>query len=176
MRDLHTVQEAVQVGTKQDAQHQRLYRKWAKLCYTLSVNPTLQYSSLLSVDTLQVYGHRFRHAHYSKQHLGRLGKVLVSQAWGAIEATHLLDGLPDPRNPPDAQAHTRLYRHLILQLKTYTNELPPVNQKKAAPLGIVHSISASASTATDPKTCHVTDLVQLVFYFCPRSCKYNKYI
>ena len=37
---------------------------------------------------------------------------MVSGTWGEIAATHLLDGLSDPRKPPDAQAHTGLDRRL----------------------------------------------------------------
>ena len=34
---------------------------------------------------------------------------------------------------------------------------------------------AIASTATDPKICHVADLVQLGFYFCLVYCEYKNY-
>ena len=58
--------------------------------------------------------------------MDQLGKESVSQAWGAIATSHLLDGLPDPRKPADSQAHTRIDKHLTRQLKTYGLEDPPV--------------------------------------------------
>ena len=88
--------------------------------------------------------------------------------------TNLLDGLPDPRNPPDAQAYTRLDRFLIHQLKTYDIDYPLVKQEKAAPLGIIHSIVAAVAIASNPKTRQVTDLVTLGFYFCLSMCEYTK--
>ena len=60
-----------------------------------------------------------------------------------IAVTHLLDGLPDPRKPPDAQAHTGLDRRLARQPKTYGLEDPRIKREKAVPLGIVHSIVAA---------------------------------
>ena len=63
MPDLLDVQEAVQSGTTQDLQQQRLYRQWPDLCFTLLVGPTLQDSSLPQVNILQVYGHMIQHAH-----------------------------------------------------------------------------------------------------------------
>ena len=42
--------------------------------------------------------------------------------------TYLLDGLPDPRSPPDAHAHTGLDICLAQQLKTYVLDDPPVKQ------------------------------------------------
>ena len=83
-----------------------------------------------------------------------------------IAATHLLDGLSDPRNPPDAQVHTRLDRHLARQLKTYGLEDPPTKQEKYVPLGIIYSIVAAASFYSNPKTRQVANLVILGFYFC----------
>ena len=174
MHDLHTVQDAVRAGTTQDARQQSLYRQWANFCSTLSVGPTLQDSSLPRVEILQVYEHRVRHTHYSKLQVEQLGKESVSQAWGEIAATHLLDGLPDPRKPPDAQAHTGLDRHLARQLKTYSLEDPPTRQEKALPLSIVHSIVATASLSSNIRTRQVADLVTLGFYFCLRSCEYTK--
>ena len=63
--------------------------------------------------------------------MDRIGKELVPQAWGMIVATHLLDGLPDPRNPPDAQDHTGLVRCITHQIKTYGIEDPLVKQESA---------------------------------------------
>ena len=96
----------------------------------------------------------------------RLGKELVSQAWGAIAATHLLDGLPDPKKPPDAQAHTGLIRRLARQLKTYGLEDPPVKQEKASPIGSIHSIVTTSAVSYNPKNRQDADLVILGFYFC----------
>ena len=105
----------------------------------------------------------------------RLGKESVSQAWGEIAATHLLDSLPNPINPPDAQAHTRPDTRLTRQLKTYGLEDPPVKREKAVPLGIINSIVAAAAFLSNPQTCQVADLVTLGFYFCLRLDKYTKY-
>ena len=104
----------------------------------------------------------------------QLGKESVSQAWGEIATTHLLDGLPDPRKPPDAQAHTGLDIRLARQLITYGLEDPPIKQEKATPLGIVQSIVAAASFSSNTKTCQVAHLVILGFYFCLKSCEYTK--
>ena len=106
--------------------------------------------------------------------MDRLGKESVSQAWGAIAATHLLDGLPDPRKSPDAQAHTGLDRCLAQQIKTYGLEEPPVKQEKSIPLGTIHSIVATAAFLSYPKTHQVADLVTLGFYFCLQLCEYTK--
>ena len=98
--------------------------------------------------------------------MDRIGKESFSQAWGEIVAIHLLDGLPEPRNTPDAQAHTGLDIRLVRQLKTYGLEDPPFKQEKAAPLGIIHFIVATAAFSSNPKTRQVADLVTLGFYFC----------
>ena len=45
-------------------------------------------------------------------------------AWGAIAKNYLPDGLPDPRIPPYALAHTGLDRRLTHHLKTYGIEGP----------------------------------------------------
>ena len=92
-------------------------------------------------------------------------KESISQAWGAIAAAHLLDGLPYPRNPPNKQAHTGLNRRLTCQIKTYDIEDPPVKQEKASPLGIVHFIVDATTNISNSKTRHVSDLAQLGFYF-----------
>ena len=141
-------------------------RQWANFCSTLSVSPTLKDSSLPRVEILQVKGHRVGHAQYSKRRVDRLGKESVSQAWGTIVATHLLDGLPDPRKPPDAQAYTGLDRRLTRQLKIYNLEDPPIKQEKAVPLGIIHSIVATAFFSSNTKTRQLANLVTLGFYFC----------
>ena len=88
--------------------------------------------------------------------------------------THFLDGLPDLRNTPDTQAHTGLDRRLISQLKTYGIEDLPFKQEKATLLGIIHPIVETATTTSDPKPCHVTNVVQLGFYLCLRLCQYTK--
>ena len=101
MRDLHAAQEAVFVGTNQDVIHQRMYQQWTGLCSTLSVNTTFQDSSIPCIELIRVYGHRVCHAQYSKHLLDLLGKKSVSQAWGEIDATHLLDGLSNPPKKPN---------------------------------------------------------------------------
>ena len=115
-----------------------------------------------------------RHDQYYKCRVEQLGKELVSQAWGAIAATHLLDGLPNPRNPPDAQAHTRLDIRLARKLKIYVLKEHPIKREKAVPLGTVHSIVATASLSSNPQTRQVSDLFTLGFYFCLRSHEYTK--
>ena len=99
---------------------------------------------------------------------------MVSQAWGAIAATHLLDVLPNPRKPPNAQAQTGLDRRLTQQLKTYSLDNPPIKLENSVPLGIIHSIVAAEYFSSNPKTYQVADLVALGFYFCFRSCEYTK--
>ena len=107
-------------------------------------------------------------------HLERLRKEPVFKAWGVITVTHLLDGLPDHRKPPDAQDHTGRDRRLTRQLKTYGIEDPPAKREYAALLGIVQSFVAMAATTFYPKTHHLTKLVQLIFYLCLRACEYTK--
>ena len=60
LRDIHTVQEAVQAGITQDVRQLRLYRQWADFCDTLSVNPDLQDPSIPFIELLQVYGYQFQ--------------------------------------------------------------------------------------------------------------------
>ena len=164
----------MQARTTQDSRQQRLYKQWSNFCATLNINPALQDSSVPRIEVLQVYGHRVRHAQYSKRRVDLLGKELVSQAWGAIAVTHLLAGLPDPRKPTNSQANEGLDMRLSRKRKTYGIEDPPVRREKAIPLGIVHSIVSAANSASDQKTRHTADLVVLVFYFCLRSCEYLK--
>ena len=102
LHDLNAAQEAAQAGTNQYVRQQRLYQQWSDFCATLLVNPPLQDTSIPRVELLQVYGHQVWHAKYSKRRKDRLGKELVSQAWGAIAKAHLLDGLPDPRKHTDS--------------------------------------------------------------------------
>ena len=66
-----------------------------------------------------MYGHRVWNAQCTNQHLEILQKDSVSQSWGEIMETHLLDGPHNLIKTPDAQSHTRLYRRLTRQLKTY---------------------------------------------------------
>ena len=65
-------------------------KQWSDFCDTLKINPDLQDSSVPRVVVLQVYEHCVRQAQYSKRRVDQLGKESVSQAWGAIAATHLL--------------------------------------------------------------------------------------
>ena len=50
----------------------------------------------------------------------------------------------------------------------------PSQAGKSTPLGIIHSIVAVATSSSDHKAHRITDLIQLGFYFCLRSCEYNK--
>ena len=70
--------------------------------------------------------------------------------------THLLDGLPDPKNTPDSQFHTGPDKRLIRKIKTYGIEDPPVKREKSTPPGIIHSIVAAATSYYHPKNpaCH----------------------
>ena len=89
-------------------------------------------------------------------------------------ATHLLTGLPDPRNPIDSQANVVLDMRLSCQLKTYGIEDPPVKRGKAIPLGIIHSIMSAADASSDQNIRHTANLVVSGFYFCWCSCEYAK--
>ena len=95
----------MQSGTTQDSCHQRLYKQWSNFCATLNINPAIQDPSVPRAEVPQFYGHHVRHTQYSKRREERLGKESVSQAWGAIMATHRLDILPDPRKPNNPQAN-----------------------------------------------------------------------
>ena len=99
--DLHAAQEDVRAGTTQDTRQQRLYWQWADFCATLLVNPALQDQSIPPIKLLQFYGHRVRHARYSKRQMDQLGVESVSQVRGVIAVTHLLGGLPDPIKTPN---------------------------------------------------------------------------
>ena len=164
----------MQAGTNQYAGQQMMYWKWANSCSTLLSNTTLQYLSLPKFYILQVYRHRFWHAHYSDQHLDQLGTESFSQAWEVVVVTHILDGIFDARNLTDTQAHTGLDRRLVYHRKTYSIKYPPIKQEKVLTLSIVQSIVAVAATTTDPKIRHISGLVQLGLYFCLRSFKYTK--
>ena len=98
---------------------------------------------------------------------------MVSQAWGVITVTHLLDGLPKLRKFLEAQACTLLDKRLTRQLKSYVIEDPPVNWYKAPHLVIVHSIMDTAVTSIETKTRHIANLVQLGLYFYFGSCIYT---
>ena len=100
---------------------------------------------------------------YTKWCLGQLGKESDYNSWGSITATHILGGLPNPIKIPYTQAHIVLDIYLARQLKNYRIEDTPSNQYKPLPLYIVHSMVVAATTSTEPKPCHITDLVQLVF-------------
>ena len=95
LSDLYTAQEAVWDGTTQGAKQKRLYCQRSDFCATLLVNPALQDPYIPWIELLQDYDHEVRNTKYSKGRMDRLGKESVSQAWGIIAATHLLDGLPN---------------------------------------------------------------------------------
>ena len=104
LHDIHTVQESVQAGTTQYAQHQKIYKKWSDFCSNLLINPAFQDPSIPHIEVLLVYRHCVRHAHYSNSQVAQLGKESVSQAWGAVVTAQVLDGLPDTRKPPNSHA------------------------------------------------------------------------
>ena len=99
------------------------------------VNPTFQDPPIPRIELLQVYGHRVWHAKYLKCRMDRLGKESVSQAWGVIATSHLLNGMTDPTKPSDSQAHTGLDKGLTQKLKTYGLEDPPCLTRKRHPPG-----------------------------------------
>ena len=74
---------------------------------------------------------------------------------------HLLDGLANPIKTLDTQAYTVLDRKLSQKLKTYVKYYPHDNQESSTPLGIIHTIVSSAAPSNNPKTFHVSNLVQL---------------
>ena len=80
-----------------------------------------------------------------------------------IAATHLLDGLPDHRKPPDNQYNTGMDRRLNRQLKNSRIEEPNFTKDKATPLGIIHIIVAVDATSYESETHNVADLFQLGF-------------
>ena len=71
-----------------------------------------------------------------------------------------------PDKPSDSQSHTDIDKRLTRKLKTYGIKDPPFKRGKDIPLGIVHSIVATATSSSNPKARHIADLVQLSFYFC----------
>ena len=85
--------------------------------------------------------------------------------------SHLMVGLPEPRNPPNSQANIGLDKRLSRQLKTYGREDPPSKGDRATPLTIVYSIVSATVSSSNQKTRHISDMVVLGFYFCLRSCK-----
>ena len=78
--------------------------------------------------------------------------------------------------PPESQAHAGLDRLLTRQLKNGGIKDPPTKREKATPLDIVQSIVAMGASISNPNTRHISDLVQLGFYFYLRSCKCTKHM
>ena len=76
---------------------------------------------------------------------------------------------PTPESLPDSRAYTGLARPLSHQLKTYVIDDLPIKCEKFISLGIIQFIMTAGASASDPKTCHIANLVQLGFYFCLRS-------
>lgn len=87
-----------------------------------------------------------------KLHLYQLVKYSGYQELGVIAVTHLLYGLPYPRNPPYAQAHTGMDIRLTGQLKNYGNEDLTIKGENDEPLEIIYYIMAAAATSTEPNT------------------------
>ena len=120
-------------STFQDAIKKRLYWQWANFCSTLLVNPILRDPSIPRIKLLQVYIYHIWNAKYSKRRMDQLGNESVSQAWGEIAMSQLLDGLPDPIKSVNSQAHTGLDKRLTRKLNTYGLEDPPSNKKRQSP-------------------------------------------
>ena len=115
-----------------------MYQQLTYLCSTLSVNPALQDLFTPRIELLQVYGDRICHTHYSKHQMNRLGKGPVSQVLGVIAATHLLDGLYDPRTPPTPPPTPNLTLAWTSNLMTTQNlrdRRPPSQAGKGHPPG-----------------------------------------
>ena len=121
-----------------------------------------------SVEIIQVYGHRIRHGHFSRKPGVRADSVAT--AWRAIAQTHLLEGRPDPRKPPNSTSIS-LDLRLSRQLRNYSFVDPPPAREKAIPLGLVMDIAKSASTV---KHLCISQLTILALFFCLRSCEYTK--
>ena len=68
-----------------------MYPQWDDFCVTLLFNPTLQDPYISRIELLQVYGHCIWHVKYPKCRMDRLGNESVSQAWGEIAMSHLLN-------------------------------------------------------------------------------------
>ena len=120
-------------------------------------------------DILQVYGYWVPHEHWSK--IPEVRSESVSEAWRSIETVHLLDGHPDPQKPRGSSS-CNLDLRLSRQLRTYSFQDPLSSLQNPAPLGIVVAAARNASYITKDKC--LTDLVQIGFYFCLRSCEYTK--
>ena len=171
VRDIQTAKEAAWAGITQDAQHWRLCRNWSNFCPTLSVNPTLNIHPSLeskSFKYMDTGSDRLTNPSKVWTDLGK-SQFLRQGGWwwegGGCCRNPLLDGLPDPRNHPNSQAHTGLDQSLNNQPKTYRIEEPPLKREKASPFGIVQYIVATATTNSKLITRQVDNLVQLGLYF-----------
>ena len=73
---------------------------------------------------------------------------MVSQAWGVIVISYLLDGFPNPRKPAVYQDHTGINKRLTHQLKIYKLKYPPPSEreKSTALVIVLYIISVSASS------------------------------
>ena len=92
------------------------------------------YPALPVAEILQVYGHWFRHRHWSN--LPEVQADSVSAAWRAISTVHLLNGRPDPRKPQGFSSRD-LDLRLSRQLRTYSFQEPPHLARSLSPLALL---------------------------------------
>ena len=89
------------------------------------INPVLKNSSVPRIEILQVYGHRFQHAQYSKLQVDQLGKNLFLRYRGQLRRPTSCLVSQTPGSPPDSHVNVGFDKQLSLQLKTYGIEDTP---------------------------------------------------
>lgn len=169
LRDLGSAQTAVRGGHVSSARTSVLYNQWTSFCASLQIDHRLQGDSLPTIEILQVYGHRVRHGHYSKQDSVRSDSVAT--AWRAVAETHLLEGLHDPRKPYGSTIKD-LDKRLTRQLRHYSFQDPPSKREKAIPRGLVTQAAQAADSS--PLAQCMACLILIALFFCLRSCEYTK--
>ena len=92
--DIHIAQEAVQNSNVSNNRTVADHGNCRSLCADIGIDHFLNDFYFLLVDTLQVYGHRVRHGHYSKKISVRT--YTISSAWRVISTTNILEGRTDP--------------------------------------------------------------------------------
>ena len=85
-------------------------------CTEMQIDHTLKDPEFTTVEVLQVLGVRVRDGAFSNR-VSRVRADTVPAAWRAVAEVHLLEGRPDPRNPPGSSSRdldkrlTRMLRH-----------------------------------------------------------------
>ena len=90
-------------------------------------------------------------------------------------STQLLYGLTNTIKPPYKKYRNIQDRGLAWKLKTYGIKEPTIKQDNSIFLSIIYIIVSSVDPYTDPKIIHISDLVQLVIYFCLRPRNQKSY-